>query len=50
MRAIATHVADSVAGARLVRIANAAHLPSLEHPDEVNALLLDFLADPATRE
>jgi pimeloyl-ACP methyl ester carboxylesterase len=45
MRAIAAHVAGSIEGARLVTIAEAAHLPSLERPDEVNALLLDFLGD-----
>ena len=45
MRSIAAHVADSVNGARLVEVAGAAHLPSLERPDEVNALLLAFLID-----
>jgi pimeloyl-ACP methyl ester carboxylesterase len=45
MRAIAAHVAGSIEGARLVTIANAAHLPSLECPGEVNALLLDFLTE-----
>lgn len=45
MRSIAAHVADSVDGARLVEVAGAAHLPSLERPDEVNALLLAFLVD-----
>jgi 3-oxoadipate enol-lactonase len=43
MRAIAAHVARSIEGARLVGIANAGHLPSLERADEVNALLLGFL-------
>lgn len=43
MQRIASHVADSIDGAELVTVANAAHLPSLERPDEVNALLLDFL-------
>jgi pimeloyl-ACP methyl ester carboxylesterase len=43
MRGIAAHVAGSIDGARLVTVADAAHLPSLERPDEVNALLLDFL-------
>ncbi len=43
MQAIAEHVAGSIAGARLVRIPGAAHLPSLERPDVVNAILLDFL-------
>ena len=43
MQAIATHVAASVEGARLVSARGAAHLPSLERPDETNALLLAFL-------
>jgi len=43
MRGIAAHVAGSIDGARLATVANAAHLPSLEKPDEVNALLLEFL-------
>jgi pimeloyl-ACP methyl ester carboxylesterase len=43
MRAIAAHVADSVSGARLVSLPDAAHLPSLERADEINALLLAFL-------
>ena len=44
MRAIASHVADSIDGARLATIAGAAHLPSLEKPAEVNELLLAFLS------
>jgi pimeloyl-ACP methyl ester carboxylesterase len=44
MRAIAAHIAGSVDGARLATVANSAHLPSLEKPDEVNALLLEFLS------
>ena len=32
-----------IAGARKVVIHDAAHLPNLEHPDEFNRLLLDFL-------
>jgi pimeloyl-ACP methyl ester carboxylesterase len=43
MKGIAFHVADSIDGAELVTVAKSAHLPSLERPDEVNALLLDFL-------
>jgi pimeloyl-ACP methyl ester carboxylesterase len=46
MRLIAAHVADSVEGARRIEVMGAAHLPSLERPDEVNALLLAFLTDP----
>lgn len=45
MHAIAAHVAGSVEGARLVTIPGAAHLPSLERPQEVNELLLAFLAE-----
>jgi pimeloyl-ACP methyl ester carboxylesterase len=43
MLAIAEHVAGSIDGAQLTVIERAAHLPSLERPDEVNALLLAFL-------
>jgi 3-oxoadipate enol-lactonase len=45
MLSIASHVADSVSEAQLVTVADAAHLPSLERADEVNALLLAFLAN-----
>ena len=43
MQAIAAHVAGSIDGARLVTVPGASHLPSLERPDEVNALVVDFL-------
>jgi len=43
MQAIAAHVAGSTDGARLVTVPGASHLPSLERPDEVNALVVDFL-------
>jgi 3-oxoadipate enol-lactonase len=45
MQAIAAHVADRVSDARLVNVPEAAHLPSLERADEVNALLLAFLRE-----
>ena len=45
MQAIAAHVADSIDRARLATIARAAHLPSLERPDVVNAFLLAFLGE-----
>ncbi len=45
MRGIAAHLADSIDGARLVTVANTAHLPSLERADEVNTLLLAFLEE-----
>jgi pimeloyl-ACP methyl ester carboxylesterase len=35
----------TIEGARLVTVRNAAHLPSLERTDAVNALLLVFLGD-----
>ena len=43
MRAIAEHLAASIADARLVSVAGASHLPSLECAEEVNGLLLGFL-------
>jgi len=46
MQAIADHVAASIAGAQLVRVPRAAHLLSLERPEEVNAILLRFLGGP----
>jgi pimeloyl-ACP methyl ester carboxylesterase len=36
-------LASSIAGARKVVIHDAAHLPNLEHPEEFNRLVLDFL-------
>jgi pimeloyl-ACP methyl ester carboxylesterase len=45
MRAIAAHVSESVGQARLVNVPEAAHLPSLERPDDVNAALLAFLRE-----
>jgi pimeloyl-ACP methyl ester carboxylesterase len=45
MQAIAAHVAGAIEGARLVTVPKAAHLPSLERPEEVNPLLLTFLGD-----
>jgi pimeloyl-ACP methyl ester carboxylesterase len=40
---IAEKLAAEIPGARLVTIEGAGHLPSLERPDELNRLLLDFL-------
>ncbi len=40
---LADRFAAEIPNARLARIANAAHLPSLEHPVEFNRLVLDFL-------
>ena len=42
---VADYVADSIEGARFAQVPQAAHLPSLERADEINALLLAFLAD-----
>jgi pimeloyl-ACP methyl ester carboxylesterase len=44
LQSIAEHVAGTVPGARLETLSGVAHLPSLERPDAVNVLLLDFLA------
>jgi len=40
---IASRLAKEIEGARLVTVANAAHLPNLEHPDEFNAIVNEFL-------
>jgi pimeloyl-ACP methyl ester carboxylesterase len=45
MTAMSGRLAAEIPGARLVTIDGAAHLPSLEHPDDFNPLLLDFLQD-----
>lgn len=42
-RRIADHLADRIAGARRLDLPWAGHLPALERPDELNALLIDFL-------
>ena len=41
--AMGAHLALEIPGARLERIDGAGHLPSLERPDELNRLLVDFL-------
>ncbi len=41
--AIAEKLAAEIPGAHLVTVEGAGHLPSLERPDELNRLLLDFL-------
>jgi pimeloyl-ACP methyl ester carboxylesterase len=45
MQAVAAHVAASIEAARLVTVPGAAHLPSLERPDEVNPVLFSFLGE-----
>jgi 3-oxoadipate enol-lactonase len=42
-RGIATDLAARIPGARTFELAWAGHLPSLERPDEVNPILLEFL-------
>lgn len=42
-RAIADRLADEIPGARK-EVLDTAHLPGLERPDELNGLVLDFLA------
>ena len=43
---IARHLAAELPVSRLIRLDEAAHLPSLERPEEVTRLLVEFLADP----
>jgi pimeloyl-ACP methyl ester carboxylesterase len=43
LKAIATRVAEAVSTARLETVEHAAHLPSLERPDEVTVLVLGLL-------
>jgi 3-oxoadipate enol-lactonase len=43
LRKVASHLAMEIVGAKLTTIANAAHLPSLEHPAEFNRMLCEFL-------
>ena len=40
---MAERLAAQIPGARLETIDGAGHLPSLERPDELNRLLVDFL-------
>ena len=40
---IANLLVSEIDGARLVTIRNAAHLPNLEHPEQFNRLVMDFL-------
>ena len=43
IKSIATRFAAEIPGARLETIEGAGHLPSLERPNELNRLLLDFI-------
>jgi len=45
---IAEKLAQEIVGSRLVTFPNAAHLPSIEHPDKFNRILLDFLSSTYT--
>jgi pimeloyl-ACP methyl ester carboxylesterase len=42
---IAHHLAEEIDGAELAIVPGAGHLVGLDRPDELNALLLDFLSD-----
>jgi 3-oxoadipate enol-lactonase len=44
-RAIAQHLAEEIPHAELAVVPGAGHLVGLDRPDELNALLLDFLPD-----
>lgn len=41
--ASADAIAEAIAGARRVSMSDAAHLPSMERPDEFNRIVLDFI-------
>jgi len=43
IQAIAERLAREIAGARLERIADTAHVPSMERPEEFDRLVLGFL-------
>jgi 3-oxoadipate enol-lactonase len=47
IRAIAERLAREIPGARAERIANTAHVPSMERPEEFDRLVLDFLEQAA---
>ena len=50
-RRIAEHIAAAVPGARLELVAGAGHLVGVDRPDELNALLLEFLTqDPGVTQ
>jgi 3-oxoadipate enol-lactonase len=44
-RAIAQHLAEEIPDADLAVVAGAGHLVGLDQPEELNALLLEFLED-----
>jgi pimeloyl-ACP methyl ester carboxylesterase len=43
---LASRLAKEIPAAKLVTITNSAHLPNLEHPDEFNAIVDEFLTRP----
>jgi pimeloyl-ACP methyl ester carboxylesterase len=47
MRAIAQHLGEEIPNADLVVVPGAGHLVGIDQPEELNALLLEFLAESA---
>jgi pimeloyl-ACP methyl ester carboxylesterase len=45
--AIAEHLAEGIPNADLAIVPGAGHLVGIDEPDELNALLLEFLAESA---
>ena len=46
---LSAHLAESLPDAKLVELADTGHLPSMERPDEVTALLREFLGGQPLR-
>jgi pimeloyl-ACP methyl ester carboxylesterase len=44
-KAIAQHLAEEIPNADLAVVAGAGHLVGLDQPEELNALLIEFLSD-----
>jgi pimeloyl-ACP methyl ester carboxylesterase len=47
IRAAGQHMADNLANATVVEIADAAHLPNMDHPEEFRRIVTEFIAGRA---
>jgi len=48
LRAIARHLSEQIPNARLVEVPHAGHLVGVEQPEQLNRLLLEFLAEESS--